>query len=84
MGTFAVDRSNAFGWAGLNARGLERAIPFYEWIFGWSHSTTEGGGDSPDYTQFETDGEQIAGAFEDGCRDPGRGAELLDDLLQGG
>ena len=66
MGTFATDRSNAFGWAELQARGLERAIPFYETIFGWSHSTTKGDGDTPDYTQFETDGEQIAGAFEMG------------------
>lgn len=70
MGTFATNRSNAFGWAELNARGLERAIPFYESIFGWSHSTTEGGGDAPDYTQFETDGDQIAGAFEMGANIP--------------
>jgi len=70
MGTFATGRSDAFGWAELNARGLERAIPFYESIFGWSHSTTEGDGDSPAYTQFETDGEQIAGAFEMGANIP--------------
>jgi predicted enzyme related to lactoylglutathione lyase len=63
-GTFATDRSNTFGWAELNARGLERAIPFYESVFDWSHSTTEVGDGSPPYTQFETDGDQIAGAFE--------------------
>ena len=66
MGTFATNRSNAFGWAELQARGLERAIPFYESLFGWTHSTTKGDGDAPDYTQFETDGDQIAGAFEMG------------------
>jgi uncharacterized protein len=54
----------------LNARGLEGAIPFYETIFGWSHSTTEGDADSPAYTQFETNGQQIAGAFEMGANIP--------------
>jgi uncharacterized protein len=66
METFATHRSNAFGWAELNARGLERAIPFYAAIFGWSHSTTEGDADSPAYTEFETDGHRVAGAFEMG------------------
>jgi len=70
MGTFATNRSNAFGWAELNARGLEGAIPFYESIFGWSHSTTDVGDGSPSYTQFETDGDQIAGAFEMGGNVP--------------
>jgi predicted enzyme related to lactoylglutathione lyase len=70
MGTFAADRSNAFGWAELNAHGLENDIPFYESIFGWTHSTTEGGADAPDYIQFETGGQQIAGAFEMGKEIP--------------
>ena len=70
MGTFATNQSNTFGWAELNARGLERAIPFYESIFGWSHSTADVGDGSPPYTQFEADGQQIAGAFEMGDNIP--------------
>jgi predicted enzyme related to lactoylglutathione lyase len=70
MDTFATNRSNAFGWAELNARGLQRAIPFYESIFGWSHSTSDVGDGSPPYTQFEADGDQIAGAFEMGDNIP--------------
>jgi hypothetical protein len=61
---FAVDQPNAFGWAELNARGLDRAIGFYEAVFGWTHSTSEAEGDSPPYTQFAADGQNIAGAME--------------------
>jgi predicted enzyme related to lactoylglutathione lyase len=64
MGDFLADAPNAFGWAELNARGVERAIPFYERLFGWSHKTSEGTDDSPPYTEFTLDGESIAGAWE--------------------
>lgn len=64
MRTFAVDQPNSYGWAELNARGLEKAIRFYETVFGWTHTTSEGQGDSPPYTQFQLDGENIAGAME--------------------
>jgi predicted enzyme related to lactoylglutathione lyase len=66
MAAFAVNRPNAYGWAELNARGLEKAIPFYESIFGWSHTTNEASGDTPAYTQFQLGEEQLAGAFEQG------------------
>jgi predicted enzyme related to lactoylglutathione lyase len=64
MGTFAVEQANAFGWAELNARGLDEAIRFYEAVFGWTHTTSQAEGDSPPYTQFEADGENVAGAME--------------------
>jgi predicted enzyme related to lactoylglutathione lyase len=64
MRSFAVNQPNAFGWAELNARGLDQAIPFYESLFGWTHSTSEAEGDSPPYTQFEADGGAVAGAME--------------------
>ena len=64
MRRFALDQPNSYGWVELNARGLERAIPFYEEVFGWTHTTSEAEGDNPAYTQFELNGEQIAGAFE--------------------
>jgi predicted enzyme related to lactoylglutathione lyase len=64
MRSFADNQPNALSWAELNARGLERAIPFYERIFGWTHSTSESKTGSPPYTQFEADGEAVAGAME--------------------
>jgi predicted enzyme related to lactoylglutathione lyase len=64
MRGFAANQPNAFGWAELNARGLDRAIPFYAAVFGWSHSTSEAQEGSAPYTQFEADGENIAGAME--------------------
>jgi hypothetical protein len=64
MRSFATDQPNSYGWVELNARGLERAIPFYEEVFGWTHTTSEAEGDTPAYTQFQLNDEQIAGAFE--------------------
>lgn len=54
---------NAYGWAELNARGLDRAIAFYEKVFGWTHSTSASG-EGTEYTQFADHGENIAGAME--------------------
>ena len=64
MGTFLADKPNAFGWAELNARGVERAIPFYEELFGWTHKTSESDDGQPPYTEFQIDGQSIAGAWE--------------------
>lgn len=63
MSRFVSAIPNAFGWAELNARGLERAIPFYEKVFGWTHSKSPFG-EGQEYTQFAVDSENIAGALE--------------------
>ena len=63
MSRFVSGSANAFGWAELNARGLDRAVPFYETVFGWTHSTSPYG-DGQEYTQFAADGEFILGALE--------------------
>jgi predicted enzyme related to lactoylglutathione lyase len=63
MSQFVTGLPNAYGWAELNARGLDRAIAFYEAVFGWTHSTSPFG-EGQVYTQFEHDGESIAGALE--------------------
>ncbi len=55
---------NSFGWAELNARGVEKAIPFYEQVFGWTRKTSEVGGGAPPYTEFQLGGESVAGAWE--------------------
>jgi predicted enzyme related to lactoylglutathione lyase len=63
MSQFVSGVPDAFGWAELNARGLERAVAFYETVFGWTHSV-QPIGDGDEYTQFEHDGQPIAGALE--------------------
>ena len=63
MSRFTSGMPNAFGWAELSARGLERAVPFYTSVFGWTYSKSPMG-DGQEYTQFEYDGDPIAGAME--------------------
>jgi predicted enzyme related to lactoylglutathione lyase len=62
MGGFQTHGANAFGWAELNARGVDAAVPFYRKVFGWTTKSS----DSPDqpYTEFQVDGESIGGATE--------------------
>jgi hypothetical protein len=63
MGGFQTDVSNSYGWAELNARGVERAFPFYAAAFGWTTRTSDMGEGQP-YTEFQLDGQSIAGAWE--------------------
>lgn len=62
MGGFQTQGANTFAWAELTARGLEKAIPFYGKIFGWTAKKSEAGGQP--YTEFQVDGESVAGALE--------------------
>jgi predicted enzyme related to lactoylglutathione lyase len=62
MGGFQTDGANTFSWAELNARGLDKALPFYRDVFGWTAKST-GDGTTP-YTEFQLDGESIGGAME--------------------
>lgn len=55
---------NSFGWAELNARGVEKAKLFYTKVFGWTEKTSPMGEGQPDYTEFKHDGESILGAWE--------------------
>ena len=63
MTGFEAEGSNTFGWAELNARGVEKAVPFYEKVFGWTtkRSPVPGG---PEYIEFQVDGASVAGATE--------------------
>ena len=63
MSGFQTRAPNSFGWAELNARGIDRAIAFYAAVFGWSHRTSDVPG-GPPYTEFELAGESIAGGME--------------------
>ena len=64
MGGFETDAANSFGWAELNAHGVDGALPFYESVFGWGTRTSEMGAGDPPYTEFLRDGISVAGAFE--------------------
>ena len=55
---------NSFGWAELNARGVDKALPFYTKVFGWTVKTSPMGDGQPDYNEFQIDGKSVAGAWE--------------------
>jgi uncharacterized protein len=63
MGGFQTQDSNAFGWAELNARGVDRALPFYAQVFGWGDKSSPVPG-GPEYHEFQADGTSVAGATE--------------------
>jgi uncharacterized protein len=62
MGGFQAHGANTFGWAELNGRGLEKALPFYQKIFGWTAKMSDEGGQP--YTEFQVDGQSIGGAMD--------------------
>jgi predicted enzyme related to lactoylglutathione lyase len=64
MGGFETDAPNSFNWAELNARDVDRALPFYERVFGWAIKQSPTGEGARPYTEFQKDGRSIAGAWE--------------------
>jgi uncharacterized protein len=64
QGFDSANEPNSFGWAELNARGVDKAKPFYTKVFGWSEKTSPMGEGQPPYTEFLLDGESILGAWE--------------------
>ncbi|MDQ2964987.1 MAG: VOC family protein [Chloroflexota bacterium] len=62
MGGFQTKGANSYGWAELNARGLDKALPFYQKVFGWTAKST--GDNTQPYTEFQVDGQSIGGAME--------------------
>ncbi|HEY1455915.1 MAG TPA: VOC family protein [Candidatus Dormibacteraeota bacterium] len=65
MPGFDVLRSaNAYSWAELNARGIDKATAFYTKVFGWTTKVSPMGEGQPDYTEFQLKGESIAGGME--------------------
>jgi len=63
MGGFQTNAPNSFGWAELTARGVEKALPFYEQVFGWAARRSPMG-DGPEYVEFQVDGDSVAGGTE--------------------
>jgi uncharacterized protein len=62
-GAFPVGEANTFGWGELNARGVDKALPFYQKVFGWSVKKSDVGGGAH-YNEFQLGGESIAGGQE--------------------
>ena len=57
--------ANSMGWAELNARGFDKAEPFYKNLFGWGEKKMPMSGDQTgDYTEFQLHGDSIAGGME--------------------
>src|SRR6266852_20943 len=42
-GSLVIGKANAYGWAELNARGFEKAEPFYKKLFGWGTKKSDMG-----------------------------------------
>jgi predicted enzyme related to lactoylglutathione lyase len=64
MGGFPTGSANTFGWAELSARGIDKAVPFYQKVFGWTAKKSEMGEGAPPYTEFQLGGQSIAGGME--------------------
>lgn len=63
MPGFHTGIPGSFGWAELNARGLERDLAFYTDVFGWG-TTTSPMPDGSTYTELQLDGKSFGGAME--------------------
>ena len=64
MGGFQTNSPNSFAWAELNARGVDKALPFYTKVFGWTVKKSPMGDGQPEYNEFQIDGDSVAGAWE--------------------
>ena len=83
MGGFQTDAPNSFGWAELNARGIEKAIPFYTSVFGWTTRTSEMGEGATPVHRVPAGRRERRRRLGDEPDGPGRGAQLLAGLLRG-
>jgi uncharacterized protein len=64
MPGFQSGGRHTYGWAELNARGFDKAPSFYSAVFGWTAKKSEMGEGAPPYTEFQVDGQSIAGGME--------------------
>src|SRR5260370_20503088 len=62
-GSPVIGHENAFGWSELNARGADKAKPFYKKLFGWGEKNSDMA-EGQQYTEFLLGGESIAGGME--------------------
>lgn len=64
QGGLTDGQPGTFGWAELNARGLDKAVDFYGAVFGWKAKISPMGEGQLPYTEFLSGDQSIAGAME--------------------
>ena len=64
MGGFQTDAPNSYGWAELNARGIDKAIPFYTSVFGWTTGQARWARDNRRTPSSCSTAQSVAGAWE--------------------
>ena len=70
MAGFASRAPGAFAWGELHGRGMDRAVSFYQQVFGWSAKANDIGEGNPPYTEFQVDGQSVGGGMEMGPEFP--------------
>lgn len=63
IGAQLIREPNTFTWAELQTRDVAAVKPFYQQIFGWGAKSSPMGPGLPDYTEWQVQGESIAGAM---------------------
>ena len=84
MGRFHAGGDNQFGWAELSSRGLDKAIPFYETVFGWTAKSSPMGEGGRLYTEFRIGERPHRWSHGHEPHGPAGDAQLLGRLLQRG
>jgi hypothetical protein len=64
MSDFLSGVPNTLGWAELSSRGVDKAIPFYHEVFGWTVRVSDMGEGQAPYNEFQLDGDSVAGGME--------------------
>jgi len=64
FGAEVMGKAGSYGWAELNSRGFDAAKDFYAKVFGWTQKVSPMGEGQGDYTEFQIDGQSIAGGME--------------------
>ena len=59
-----TNQPSSYAWAELHARGIDKARPFYQKLFGWGTKMSPMGEGQPDYTEFQVKGNSVAGGME--------------------
>ncbi|MEP7361414.1 MAG: VOC family protein [Chloroflexota bacterium] len=64
MRSFLMNEAGALDWPELQGRAVEKAVPFYQQIFGWTDASSPMGPGMPDYHMLSLDDKHVAGALE--------------------
>jgi len=59
-----MGKANSYGWTELNSRNFDTAKGFYTEVFGWTQKVSPMGEGQGDYTEFQLDGQSIAGGMD--------------------